>query len=543
VKSFNKSVAEKKEEISAVISNSDMSYVGESTSVSFSSLYKTIQSSLQEEYLSFSRNDVVGKGSTATIYKGLYHEELKVAIKCIPSSNIVAEEFSRSIELLKRLIHPKVIVFYGSIVKNDELLLVFELAESSLEQAILNNKDDVTKALSLGQKYNIAKEIAQGMAFLQDNNIIHLDLNPKNILMTPDFHVKLSDFDYSITLKDDLVFSFYGTPLYTAPEVIIHKKPEISTDIYSFGMILFFIFTGNFPLENNPRVKSVEDIMNFLMDLKSKSDTVASALSMDLISSPRLRDIISRCCKIEPEQRYQRFVEFVTGKQIDVDIFTEIYSDERFIGNTVYQQASKFIWTSHSDQIPFETFLGNFFSYYKVEEGTEAEWKTELLERILRVPKLEKEIPNVSEIYVRRFYNLFGDLLKPGVDPLKKLREIIFGEDWYFGDIEDIESTTELLAAVAAAMEKKKKHNYYLVRQGLTNLDSFTVAICLYNDPLAVKKVSILDLKQLLDQVKQLDLKKFKIVKSNYRSYNFLRQKKKKTGTGRKEKDQDKEKS
>jgi len=287
-------------------------------------------------------------------------------------------------------------------------------------------------------------------------------------------------------------------------------------------MILFFVFSGHIPLEN-VKLNSIEDFVNFLSDLKRKTDSVGNSLLMDLITSPRVREMIKKCCKLNPQERYIRFIEILQGRKDDVDNFTEIYTEERFTENLPLQLASKSIWTSHGDQMPFETFLSNFYNYYKIETEKE-EWKNELVHKIMHIENVQKsEIPTINLKYVWRFYNLFGDFLKPGNDPFKKLRDIIFGQDWYFGDIEDNFSSQLLSMAVA-----KKKKNYFLVRQGIGNLDSFTVAICLYNEPEDVKKLSILDLKQLLDQVKQLVSKKFHPIKYPSRDYNFLKQEKKK---------------
>jgi len=338
-------------------------------------------------------------------------------------------------------------------VKQDELLLVFERAHGNLEHEILKGE------LSLGQKFSIAKEIAQGMNFLQDNSIIHLDLNPKNVLMTSDFHVKLSDFDFSITLKEDLVFTFYGTPIYTAPEVLIRKKPEMSTDIYSFGMILFFIFSGHNPLENIS-IPTIDDLVTFLAKLDKKGDTVGDSLLLDLVPSPRIREMIKKCCKTITEERYQRFDQINTVNIEGIDSFTEIYTAERFDENKQLQQASKTIWTSHNDQMPFETFMSNFYNYYKVDVSND-EWKNELMRKVFHVENVQKtEIAMINLKYLWRFYNLFGEYLKPGSDPFKKLRDLIFGMDWYFGDIEDNYSSQLLTMYI---QEKKKTITIFLL--------------------------------------------------------------------------------
>lgn len=97
--------------------------------------------------------------------------------------------------------------------------------------------------------YKICRDIALGMAYLHGRNIIHCDLKSSNILIDENNKIKISDFGLSqfIKNKTENKFKKIGTPQWMAPEVIKDHVYDFSSDVFSFGMIIWELATGQIP--------------------------------------------------------------------------------------------------------------------------------------------------------------------------------------------------------------------------------------------------------------------------------------------------------
>jgi len=100
------------------------------------------------------------------------------------------------------------------------------------------------------KKINLSKKILAGLNYLHDENILHLDIKPANILLSNDLSkVKLVDFGLSSTSTNSVSFINHqgGTPNYMSPEQIENNIASTKSDIYAFGGVLFFLCTYKDP--------------------------------------------------------------------------------------------------------------------------------------------------------------------------------------------------------------------------------------------------------------------------------------------------------
>ncbi|MUK89313.1 protein kinase [Ornithinibacillus sp. L9] len=141
------------------------------------------------------------------------------------------------------------------------------------------------------QKFNIIQQLINAVQVAHENSIIHRDINPKNIMITQDYQVKLIDFGIS-KIKDmvntDTTYQF-ATNIYAAPEV--HKHSENATeksDIYSLGVVLYYLFTGGEP----PNSEYIE------------SDIYKTG-GIDI----ELKEIIVKMVKNNPKDRYENIFD------------------------------------------------------------------------------------------------------------------------------------------------------------------------------------------------------------------------------------------
>ncbi|KAF0553894.1 kinase-like protein [Gigaspora margarita] len=200
---------------------------------------------------------MIGIGGFGTVFKYVWKDcELIVAFKCLKVDSSLDEniikDFINELKLLRKVCnHPNIIAFHG-ITKdhNGYYNMVLQYAnEGNLREYL---KANFIK-LQWTDKLRIAKEIALGLSFLHNNDIIHRDLHSKNILIHQS-QPKIADFGLSKQINEMSMTSnsiVHGMPAYVEPQCLIKKryKRDKSSDIYSFGMILWEISSGRPPFQ------------------------------------------------------------------------------------------------------------------------------------------------------------------------------------------------------------------------------------------------------------------------------------------------------
>jgi serine/threonine protein kinase len=135
--------------------------------------------------------------------------------------------------------------------------LIFELMENGSLFELLHGAGEDTIAhrpSSLISKLNLCLDIADGMNFLHNSKILHRDLKSANVLIDRDWRCKIADFGLS-TFKDSTVTQTAGlvaTPAWADPEVDEVVKHSEASDIYSFGVIMWEVFSGEIPWQGIP---------------------------------------------------------------------------------------------------------------------------------------------------------------------------------------------------------------------------------------------------------------------------------------------------
>ncbi|KAK1173599.1 receptor-interacting serine/threonine-protein kinase 1 isoform X2 [Acipenser oxyrinchus oxyrinchus] len=176
---------------------------------------------------------------------------------CTDSQALLAEG-----EIMNRLNHERIVKLLGVILEEGNHALVMEYIPKGNLLMMLKN---VSVPISI--KGRIILEIIEGMAYLNQNSIIHKDLKPENILIDKDVHVKIADLGlatckaWSKLTKEESrrqscsrrkVQSNAGTLYYMAPEHLdsIHTRATEKSDVYSFGIVVWVILANKEPYEN-----------------------------------------------------------------------------------------------------------------------------------------------------------------------------------------------------------------------------------------------------------------------------------------------------
>jgi len=213
------------------------------------------------EKLAEGGNGIINKAS----WRGL-----KCVVKCLKHNNndIEYQDMINEISVISHLRHPNLVLFLGACTITDPLLLLYEfMPHGSLDNYYVNISNQKKKLWKpkKTQAYKWIYELTQAVYFLHHcyYPIMHRDLKPSNILLNEDFHIKLTDFGLSRTIKkkhDKYKMSgCTGTLRYMAPEVIFNdgEDYDLKIDIYSLALNFWFILTGKIPyaeLDLNPHV-------------------------------------------------------------------------------------------------------------------------------------------------------------------------------------------------------------------------------------------------------------------------------------------------
>lgn len=187
------------------------------------------------EEISCSSNSKILKVAKKDIY----------VLKVLNKKNIEHKQIQHFIteyEIMNALNHPNILKSYGFFNGNKEMAasILLEYCPMNLDEAI--KKEQLTKVQRACSFY----EIASGMKFVHLNKIIHRDIKPSNILISEDGHIKVSDFGISkLFLSDEeSLSSGVGSRKFMAPEIINEEKYNEKVDVYSFGVLIYFIISN-----------------------------------------------------------------------------------------------------------------------------------------------------------------------------------------------------------------------------------------------------------------------------------------------------------
>ena len=181
----------------------------------------------------------IGRGSFSKIYKGIHKDTKQViAVKKIEIDNIkkLNSNIEREINVMKELSHPNIVKLYDVIYDydNNNIYLIIEYCSKGDFNKFLNKRP-------LKEKYakKYIKQLTDGLKYLLQNNIMHRDLKPHNILLTEKNELKLSDFGFARYFeKNTLVETLCGSPMYMAPEIMKYREYTNKSDLWSVGVIM-----------------------------------------------------------------------------------------------------------------------------------------------------------------------------------------------------------------------------------------------------------------------------------------------------------------
>ncbi|KAK8508836.1 hypothetical protein V6N13_090789 [Hibiscus sabdariffa] len=197
----------------------------------------------------FNRENIIGRGGYAEVYKGRLKNGKLIAIKRLTkgTSDERTAGFLSELGIIAHVNHPNTAKLIGCCIEGG-MHLVFQLSPlGSLASALHGSKG----TLDWSKRYKIALGTADGLTYLHETcerRIIHRDIKADNILLTENFEPQICDFGLAKWLPKQWthynVSKFEGTFGYFAPEYFMHGIVDEKTDVYSFGVLLLELMTG-----------------------------------------------------------------------------------------------------------------------------------------------------------------------------------------------------------------------------------------------------------------------------------------------------------
>ncbi|HXQ27638.1 MAG TPA: serine/threonine-protein kinase [Gemmatimonadales bacterium] len=252
----------------------------------------------------------IARGGMAAIYKAVDRltgatVAIKIPFLRFESDPTFHARFVREEEIGRRLSHPNVVRVLKPRQKS-RLYIVTEYVNGAPLRSLMKHGEPLDQDRALA----IARQIAEAVVYLHGQHVVHRDLKPQNILVTPDGKIKIVDFGIALDhpgrrltwLGSDMV----GTPEYMAPEQAKGLRGDERSDIYALGLILYEMLTGRLPY-------SGETPQDFVQSKLGSDPIPPTKFRPDL--HPVLEEIILHAIERMPGKRYATAAEMLADLQ------------------------------------------------------------------------------------------------------------------------------------------------------------------------------------------------------------------------------------
>ena len=203
-----------------------------------------------------------------------------------------------------RLTHPNIVVVYDAGEEDGLLYITMELVEGPSLQALIEAK----QTFPLPRVLRLIEQACSALDFAHQHNIIHRDIKPANLMLTQDDTLKITDFGTAKILQFGAAQTaqIIGTPSYMSPEQIKGRPVDGRSDIFSLGVVLYEMLTGQKPFPGDSVTTVIYKIVN---------ENPVPARELDSSIHPGLSAVIAKALAKPVEERFQTCREFIEALQ------------------------------------------------------------------------------------------------------------------------------------------------------------------------------------------------------------------------------------
>ena len=254
----------------------------------------------------------IGSGGMATVYKAVQKSlDRPVAIKQLKRSyhgdSQIVKRFERESQVAASLQHENIVHIYDY-WKRPHFAIVMEYVDGTDLAGIIEK----TGPLPVDVGVMIAIQVCSALDYAHMRGLVHRDIKPGNIMVKRNGEVKLMDFGIAHTRHLDaltLPGTLIGTPAYMSPEQILGQQLDVRSDVFSFGIVLYEMFTG---------IKPFSDEQSRAVTAKILKDRFTAPRRVNSAIPCALQRIIKKCLRKKPQRRYASMldVEKRLGKRL-----------------------------------------------------------------------------------------------------------------------------------------------------------------------------------------------------------------------------------
>lgn len=247
----------------------------------------------------------LGRGATGTVYRAVDPLiERTVAVKTLnpnlPEDVLtdVRDRFLREAKSAGRLSHPNLITIYDVGVEGGVAFIAMELLEGKSLQQVLRAQG----RLDVATAADVAAQIAEGLDHAHRHAIVHRDVKPGNVMISPAGHAKLTDFGVAYVPSSSMTQTgtAVGSPKYMSPEQVLGQPADPRSDIFSLGVVLYEMLVRTTPFE-----RAGEQVMFELMR-RITMEPYRKVTELDSGIPEQFDRILARALAKRPGDRYQR---------------------------------------------------------------------------------------------------------------------------------------------------------------------------------------------------------------------------------------------
>jgi serine/threonine-protein kinase len=243
----------------------------------------------------------IGKGGMAVVYRARDQMlERQVAVKVLREDYsrdaAFQERFRQEAKAAANLTHPNIVTVHDFGLDNGQLFIVMENVPGTDLKTLLRKRG----RFNPNEALPLMIQACAGIGYAHRAGLVHCDVKPQNMLVTPDMRLKVTDFGIARALStikpDEQSDIVWGSPHYFAPEQAGGGAPSPASDVYSLGVILYELLTGALPFQ----APSASGLAH--LHLEAEPPPISEMLPE---VSPTLEQILLKVMAKEPAQRYR----------------------------------------------------------------------------------------------------------------------------------------------------------------------------------------------------------------------------------------------
>ena len=240
----------------------------------------------------------LGRGAMGTVYEGVDAEGRHVAIKVLAAELAQSEEFverfRREATAAADFDHPNITGVYGFGEDGDRLYMAMELLLGQDLKTLVESGE----LGPLSERLRLMAEVAAGMSVVHAGGLVHRDLKPGNIHVTPEGGAKIMDFGLVRLSDSDMTRTgmVMGSPAYMSPEQLRGEHVDARSDVFALGAVFYEILTGRRAFPG----KRLTDVM---MSVIGAEPPPLSVSAPDAPAPVAL--VVARCLRKDPRRRYR----------------------------------------------------------------------------------------------------------------------------------------------------------------------------------------------------------------------------------------------